>query len=348
MHFMPSQKKIGLRALPYGPPSARCDARVKLKRRPAISGIYQRENRDCSTTPRDQPSPRKSAAHAAAAMAAFNPNFQQPPQQQFQQQSSGFPHGGDFGVRRPAVPTAASSSNSRSSSLISARTRPGAPNRSRRSMRRTASTSRRRMVSAFYASSQGASFGYDPSGIDEPPLLEELGVDFEDIWSKTKLVLTPSFRAVDERLVEGSDLAGPAVFALLLAGALVLRGKLHFGYVYGFGLSSCVTTYVLLNLMHQDGGVAFGTVVSFLGYCLLPVVLLAAASIVVSSSSVPGQVLGEPGGARVGVPVRGCSRRSCTCGSRAMTYPLSADLLGFVLITSSPLARSPWRGAEGN
>ena len=82
----------------------------------------------------------------------------------------------------------------------------------------------------------------------------------EDIWSKTKLVLTPSFRAVDERLVEGSDLAGPAVFALLLAGALVLRGKLHFGYVYGFGLSSCVATYVLLNLMHQDGGVAFGTV----------------------------------------------------------------------------------------
>ena len=117
-------------------------------------------------------------------------------------------------------------------------------------------------------------------------------MDFEDIWSKTKLVLTPSFRAVDERLVEGSDLAGPAVFALLLAGALVLRGKLHFGYVYGFGLSSCVATYVLLNLMHQDGGVAFGTVVSFFGYCLLPVVLLAAASIVVSSSSVPGQVLG--------------------------------------------------------
>ena len=28
-------------------------------------------------------------------MAAFNPNFQQPPQQ-FPQQSSGFPHGGDY------------------------------------------------------------------------------------------------------------------------------------------------------------------------------------------------------------------------------------------------------------
>ena len=90
----------------------------------------------------------------------------------------------------------------------------------------------------------------------------------------------------------GSDLAGPAVFALLLAGALVLRGKLHFGHVL-MGLSVLVCRDdVLLNLMHQDGGVAFGTVVSFLGYCLLPVVLLAAASIVVSSSSVPGQVLG--------------------------------------------------------
>ena len=100
-------------------------------------------------------------------------------------------------------------------------------------------------------------------------------------------------------------------------------------------MSSCVATYVLLNLMHQDGGVAFGTVVSFLGYCLLPVVLLAAASIVVSSSSVPGQVLG------------GLAVLASTCTSTRLfeaklhmrpqryliAYPLALIYSCFVLIT---------------
>ena len=45
-------------------------------------------------------------------------------------------------------------------------------------------------------------------------------MDFADIWSKTKIVLRPSLREVDERLVEESDLAGPVVFVFLLGGAL--------------------------------------------------------------------------------------------------------------------------------
>merc|ERR1712167_373237 len=174
---------------------------------------------------------KKSAAHAAAAMAAFNQSFQQPQQPFQQQQNSGFPHGGDYasgGQQFSQQPQFQQQQefqfNLGEDPTWGAQAQP------------TQYTSNgfnqpTPNGGAFYASSQGTSFGYDPSGIDEPPLLEELGVDFEDIWSKTKLVLTPSFRVVDERLVEGSDLAGPAVFALLLAGALVLRGKLHFGYV---------------------------------------------------------------------------------------------------------------------
>ena len=74
-----------------------CDARVILAKRSSdLHHLTAREPRTAAPQ-RDQPSPRKSAAHAhAAAMAAFNQNFQQPPQQQFQQQSSGFPHGGDY------------------------------------------------------------------------------------------------------------------------------------------------------------------------------------------------------------------------------------------------------------
>ncbi|KAJ1457606.1 hypothetical protein M885DRAFT_515217 [Pelagophyceae sp. CCMP2097] len=127
---------------------------------------------------------------------------------------------------------------------------------------------------------------------DEVPLLEELGVDFGDIWSKTKLVLRPSFGEIDERLVAEADLAGPVVFGFCLGGALLLHGKVHFGYIYGFGVCSCVSIYLLLNLMasnHQ--AIEFAYVVSFLGYCLLPVVALAATALVLSLKGALGSAL---------------------------------------------------------
>ena len=137
-----------------------------------------------------------------------------------------------------------------------------------------------------------SSFGYDPSLEDEPPLLEELGIDFGDIWSKTKLVLKPSLSEIDPVLVEDADLAGPLVFVFALGGMLMLHGKLHFGYVYGFGMSSCVATYALLNLMTESSaGIEFGAVVSFLGYCLLPVIALAVAALAVSMTSTLGSIL---------------------------------------------------------
>ena len=58
-------------------------------------------------------------------------------------------------------------------------------------------------------------------------------------------------------------------------------GKLHFGYIYGIGLMGCVAMYFLLNLMSMQG-VSMGVVVSVLGYCLLPMVVLSGVSIVLS------------------------------------------------------------------
>ncbi|KAJ8602028.1 hypothetical protein CTAYLR_002714 [Chrysophaeum taylorii] len=127
---------------------------------------------------------------------------------------------------------------------------------------------------------------------DEIPLLEELGISFADIWTKTKLVLRPSISEIDDRIVEEADLAGPIVFGLCLGGLLLLRGKVHFGYIYGFGISSCVGTYLMLNLMASpDTGVGFSHVVSFLGYCLLPVVVLAAVALVIKLTGPLGTVL---------------------------------------------------------
>ena len=193
------------------------------------------------------------------------------------------------------------------------------PNRSLPNIRRTASTSRRRTAARSMPRRRGRLLATIPPVLMSL-LLEELGVDFEDIWSKTKLVLTPSFRAVDERLVEGSDLAGPAVFALLLAGALVLRGKLHFGYVWVWIVFLCCD----LRPPQPDASSGSVPVAQSSVFWLLfaHAVLLAAASIVVSSrTSRSGQELGGLAVlASTCTSPPGCSRRSCRqdgCPARA-------------------------------
>jgi hypothetical protein len=72
-----------------------------------------------------------------------------------------------------------------------------------------------------------------PSFEDEPPLLEELGINFSHIFQKTLAVLTP-FRKMDSSLhINDDDLAGPLVFASLFASFLLLvrfekPANLHF------------------------------------------------------------------------------------------------------------------------
>jgi hypothetical protein len=107
---------------------------------------------------------------------------------------------------------------------------------------------------------------------DEPPLLEELGINFDHIWEKTKSVLNP-FKETDSHIMDDTDLAGPLVFCLAFGALLLLQGKVHFGYIYGFGVLGCASMYAVLNLMSMTG-VSAGCVISILGYCLLPVVAL--------------------------------------------------------------------------
>ncbi|OQV21279.1 putative Protein YIPF5 [Hypsibius exemplaris] len=104
----------------------------------------------------------------------------------------------------------------------------------------------------------------------------------------TLAVLNP-FRRPDASIMSDSDLAGPFVFCLLFGGLLLLHGKIHFGYIYGIGLLGCLGMYSLLSLMSAQG-VSIGTVVSVLGYCLLPMVLLSGFSIVATLQGVVGTV----------------------------------------------------------
>lgn len=131
---------------------------------------------------------------------------------------------------------------------------------------------------------------------DEPPLLEELGIDPDRIIQKTLAVLNPFHRRgqIDDAnyLMQDTDLAGPGVFCLVLAGFLLLSGsKAHFGYIYGLAMTSCFLMYLLQSLMSSTGNITIFSVASVLGYCLLPVVALAGLGIFTTLKGPIGMIL---------------------------------------------------------
>jgi len=134
-----------------------------------------------------------------------------------------------------------------------------------------------------------ALFGMDDNFDNEPPLLEELGIRFDHIWNKTQAVMYPR-KKLDEHILDDADLAGPLFFCLLLGSCLLLAGKVHFGYIYGFSVFGCVGMYTILNLLHHSG-IDFWRTCSVLGYCLIPVIVLAALSITLNLKSTIGYSL---------------------------------------------------------
>ena len=64
---------------------------------------------------------------------------------------------------------------------------------------------------------------HKPSGFeDEPPLLEELGINPDHILQKTLTVLNP-MRSTDASIAGDSDLAGPIVFAVAFGSFIMFR-----------------------------------------------------------------------------------------------------------------------------
>lgn len=140
---------------------------------------------------------------------------------------------------------------------------------------------------------------YQPSGTvgdkgtnsleEEPPLLEELGINFDHIWQKTLTVLNP-FKPADGSIMNETDLTGPILFCIALGVSLMMAGKAQFGYVYGISATACIGMYILLSLM-SSLSVSYGCVASVLGYCLLPMVALSAFAVFYSLQGVLGTVL---------------------------------------------------------
>jgi hypothetical protein len=178
---------------------------------------------------------------------------------------------------------------------------------------------------------------------NEAPLLEELGINLEHIFLKTKAVVLP-FRRFSgsnsalldpDLIVQDADLAGPLALALLLAFELLCMGKIHFGYIYGFGMFGCLSLTVVLNLLSPVQAVSVWTVTSILGYSLLPVNLLAALQILFFFAPVVSKVLGVL--AVMWSTLASTRLLEIGCGMKhqryLIAYPIALVYTAFVLIT---------------
>ncbi|OMO82177.1 hypothetical protein CCACVL1_12045 [Corchorus capsularis] len=136
------------------------------------------------------------------------------------------------------------------------------------------------------ASSSGAFGGtISSSGVsgsasfdDEEPLLDELGIHPDQIWHKTKSILNP-FR-VNSTVHKDSDLSGPIFLYLALCLFQLLAGKIQFGVILGWIVVSSIFLYIVFNMLAgRNGNLDLHTCTSVIGYCMLPVVILSAASL---------------------------------------------------------------------
>ena len=90
---------------------------------------------------------------------------------------------------------------------------------------------------------------------DEPPLLEELGVDFAQIARRAKSAINPlPMRKKHTRETsKDDDLAGPLVVFGLIATLHALQGKGHYGYILGWSaIASGLTCWLLNQLTAQN------------------------------------------------------------------------------------------------
>ncbi|KAH7841404.1 hypothetical protein Vadar_029518 [Vaccinium darrowii] len=120
----------------------------------------------------------------------------------------------------------------------------------------------------------GGGMGFD----DEPPLLEELGINTRQIYTKTVSILNPL--RVNANLHEDADLSGPFLFLMAFGLFQLLAGKLHFGIILGWVTMAALFLYVVFNMLAgRNGNLDLYRCVSLIGYCMLPIVVLSAVAL---------------------------------------------------------------------
>lgn len=148
-------------------------------------------------------------------------------------------------------------------------------------------------ASSSFSTPQFASSTIGGGGVgfeDEPPLLEELGINTKQIYQKTVSILNP-FR-VKPDLHEDADLSGPFLFLMAFGLFQLLAGKLHFGIILGWVTVASMFLYVVFNMLAgRNGNLDLYRCVSLIGYCMLPVVILSAISLFVPQGGIPIMVM---------------------------------------------------------
>ncbi|GMH32432.1 hypothetical protein BSKO_00266 [Bryopsis sp. KO-2023] len=124
---------------------------------------------------------------------------------------------------------------------------------------------------AQYTPPQG---GYNDSFEDEPPLLEELGIDLAGILKKTKAVITLK---TSSQHLEDLDMGGALLFAALLGALHLMMGKLHFGIILGWSVVASAILFFVVNQLAGQGNPDGHSIVLYsccclVGYCLIPIV----------------------------------------------------------------------------
>ncbi|CAI9091341.1 OLC1v1026349C1 [Oldenlandia corymbosa var. corymbosa] len=115
---------------------------------------------------------------------------------------------------------------------------------------------------------------------DEPPLLEELGINTKQIYQKTVSILNP-FR-IKSDLHNNADLSGPFLFLMAFGLFQLLAGKLHFGIILGWVTVASLFIYVVFNMLAgRNGNLDLYRCLSLIGYCMLPIVMLSAVALFV-------------------------------------------------------------------
>jgi len=125
----------------------------------------------------------------------------------------------------------------------------------------------------------------------DPPLLQELGIDTNRIKTESQVTFKAlSFDNKVNAYESSHDLTGPVVFLVVYTLALILKGKLHCGYIYLISLVSTLSSYMLFNLMGAKG-ITLVRVCNILGYSIVPVVCFSLLSLLLGWTNMIFQLL---------------------------------------------------------
>ena len=115
---------------------------------------------------------------------------------------------------------------------------------------------------------------------DEPPLLEELGVDFSQIARRAKSAMNPLPSRKTRETSKDDDLAGPLVVFGLIATLHAIQGKMHYGYILGWSaIASGLTCWLLNQLTAQSNSnavenLSLSRTASVIGYNATSILIL--------------------------------------------------------------------------